>query len=555
MQLFTEKILVIDYGSANIKGALVEMSPTGRRILRLESLPAVHLRDEEGGSGEDRDQAGEYEYNLVRYVQSFFPEELNFVLVLPNSRVYVRDIAVPASNLKQIAEVIPYEVESVAPISLDEAEVIGQPWEIEEESAKVISFTATHENLEQAVQPLLRGNASIRMLTVDAAALAGFLQFLDPEGFAGLGVGQLDIGGSATIFNIVQNGKLCFTRQLPFGGADITRLIADKLNIDLIAAEERKLQLELDLLYDERRVDRPDAFFRRHRIDRRQYSSLVKAVSAAFQELAEEIRRSLLAAPGGEVRAIYLSGGGSLIHGLGPFLEDLLAVNVRGYPLELSDGANPALWATTLGAAEHYALKAPDRFDFLRGPYGAGLRGGKFNLMFFSTPILFLVGAAILFLIGLGAGIFKDTQLIRQYSKQVAVVGREIPGLTLRENAPVNQYVEAARKICQSRLQAVRGKSGAPRVVDFLKSITESMPDRSAIDFRVYGVQYDTKSAEITGEVADLGQRQALADAFKRSAMFSEVKVEGQQLPNRRWRVIVRLTFNRSEANASGTCS
>ncbi|MBX7057397.1 MAG: pilus assembly protein PilM [Leptospirales bacterium] len=552
MQIFTEKALIIDYGSALIKGALVELSAGRRRVLRLESLPVVNIRRDSGQDNDDLSGVSEYEYNLVRYVQSFFPDELNFVMVIPNDRVYVRDISVPASNLKQIAEIIPHEVESIAPVSLEEAEVIGQPWEVGEENASVLSFMATHESLEQAVAPLLRGNASIRMLTIDAPALAGFLNFLGPEGTSGTGIAQLDIGGRISIFNIVQNGKLAFTRQIPFGGEEITRLVGERLQLDPAAAEERKMQLELDLQYDERRADRTEAFYRRNRIDRKQYAALAKEIRAAFAELAEDVRRSVLAAPGGEVQAIYLSGGGSQLGGTASYLEDLLGVHVRQYPLELSNGEDPALWATALGAAEHYALKAPERFDFLRGAFGANLRGGKFNFSFFSTPAILSLGAIILFLAGFFLSIYKDTTLIRSYRQQIAELARGIPGMP--SNGDPAAMRQAASKICMDRLQAVRGKSGGPRFVDFLKTLSELTPDRSAIDLRVNSVRYDGKTADIDVEVADLNQRQALAEALKRSSMFSDVKVEGQQQPNRRWRVIIKLSFNRAESSQAGSC-
>ena len=122
MSILARKELVVDYGSTHIKGALVESSPLGgRRILRLETLPIVSLRTD----GDN--QAEEYEYNLVRFVQSFFPEEESFLLNLPMDRVYVRDIRVPVVTAKQIDEVMPFEVEPLLPVSLENAEVIGQP--------------------------------------------------------------------------------------------------------------------------------------------------------------------------------------------------------------------------------------------------------------------------------------------------------------------------------------------------------------------------------------------------------------------------------------------
>jgi general secretion pathway protein L len=246
LPLFNEQFLVIDYGTTRIKGVLCENGPGGRRVLRLESLPIVLLENADLGEEEDSGALAdltEYEYNVTRFVQSFFPEESNYLLNLSLDRVYVRDLVIPIVNAKQINEVIPHEVENYLPVSLDEAEVIGKAWEIGDESSQVITFTAPNESLVQRVQPLLRGTTSVRMLSLDAVGLANFIQLLDPTEYQDRVVGQIDIGGSLTILNILKDGELVFSRQLPIGGRDLDYIIAEEYNVDVDMAETIKLGL------------------------------------------------------------------------------------------------------------------------------------------------------------------------------------------------------------------------------------------------------------------------------------------------------------------------
>lgn len=569
MVLFSEKYLVIDYGSTHIKGALLQSGgPGGFRILRLESLPIVTLPqhavvaagDAAGAQAEaPEDELDEYEYNLIRYVQSFFPEEQNFLLNLPVDRLFVRDITVPTINPKQMGEIIPFEVEALLPVALEDAEVIGQAWESREEDSSVITFTARHESLEAAVRPVLRSDTSIRMLSVDAVGLAGLVRMLPPEAYKDQPVGQIDIGGRYTIFNVVQDGKLVFSRQLPFGGQDITDIIADKLNLSGDQAERKKQDLEFNLGYDNKRAGKPDVFFRRNRVEPKTYEAMITASRHGFDGLAEEIERSVLALPCETPATFYLSGGAAQMGGVREFLEDSLERRVIHYPLALSSGQDMSLWATAIGTAEHYRAKAIDRLDFLNSPFGATLRGGSFNLGIFSTPILFVSASVIIFLISLLMSIWQDRREIAKYDQQVVQVAKQISGLKITGN--VEADLAAAQRMCKERLLSTAGQGGT-RVLDILKTLTDLTPPRSELDFRFSSFQYDDKSVQVIAQFAGANQGDSLNSAarleekYKSSPLFSKVEVLRRNiLPDKRSvRMTFKLTLKKETAATSVRC-
>ncbi len=551
MQLFSEKFLVIDYGTTHIKGALLQSGGGSYKILRLETLPLVSLRGEELEGGlEEEEELDEYEYNVIRFVQSFFPEEQNFLLNVPLERIYVRDVRVPAVNPKQLAEIIPFEVEGVLPVSLEEAEVIGQSWETVGDNSSVITFTAKHDSLESAVRPVLRGETSIRMLSVDAVGLAGFARLLPVDDYRNRIVGQIDIGGEYTIFNCLQDGRLVFTRQLPYGGQSVTETIAEMLGIDIESAEVKKLDLELNLGYDEKLAAKPDAFFKRHRIDKKDYEKIIKALREIFDDLAAEIDRSILALPCENPVVFFLSGGGSMLGGVREYLEDRLEYRVQQYPLALTSGQPAAAWATALGTAEHYRQKAPEKFDFLNSPFGSTLKGGRFNVGIFSTPILFISGAVIIFLLGLLLSIWQDRREIRKYQTQVAQIARNIPGLGQKNS--VEEYLRSAQKMCRDRLASEAGQAGGPRVLEVLQTLTELTPGRQDMDFRFSSFQYDDKSVQVVAELADITQVPVIEQKYRESALFSNVEVvRPNVLPNGRVRLTLTLTLKATGAGVA----
>jgi general secretion pathway protein L len=545
MALIARTDLVVDYGSTHIKGALVESNLLGgRRILRLESLPIVSL-----GQNGDR-KAEEYEYNLVRFVQSFFPEEESFILNVPMDRIFVRDVKVPVVGAKQIEDVVPFEVEPLLPVSLEHAEVIGRAWSSTEDSSNVISFTAKHDDLQAAVQPILKGNASVQMLSIDCVGLSGMHALLPGSAESGALYGQIDIGGTYTILNFLKEGKLIFTRRIPFGGEAVTEMTADLLGLELQAAEEKKLELDIDLLEDSEKTERAETFYRRHRTDKKTFAKLTKKVRESFEELIAEIDRSALSLPTGEEPSVYyVSGGGSLLRGMEAFLSSKLDSPVQRYPLSLEGGDRDlSSFATALGTVEHFKEKQARKVDFLHTPFGALLRRTDFTLRALATPILFGSAALIFFLLSFLLGIVQDRRQINAYTAQMARIATEIPEFK-------GTSVEDAVKLCNDRLQFRRNQTGAVKSLEVLREITARMPAASEMAFAMKRFQMNEKDINVEAEVDGFPDVQKVVDALRPSQMFARVEsINPTQQPNRKIRLQLKLSLKDKGTNAGGGC-
>lgn len=546
MAILTRKDLVVDYGSTHIKGALVESSPLGgRRILRLETLPIVSLH------GEGGNKTGEYEYNVIRFVQSFFPEEVSFILNLSMDRVYVRDIKIPVTNPKQIEEVMPFEVEPLLPVTLDHAEVIGRTWEIGEESSSLISFTAQHSDLQQTVQPLLRANATVQMLSVDCVGLSGAGALL-PDGLEQTRLtGQVDIGGNYTILNFIKEGKLVFTRRIPIGGEQISDLVATTLGIEAHAAEQKKLELELNLAEDPDKTERSEAFYRRNRIDKKTLAKLHKKTREVFKELVTEIERTVLSLPLSEEPAIfYLSGGGSLIGGATEYMSSLMDVPVERYPFTLSNEHKEiARFMTAIGTVEHFKEKPARRFDFLSTAFGMALRRSDFTLKALSTPILLSSIGIIVLLLSFLTGILLDRKQIREYRKQIELIANDIPGLD--KNA--ESLIDEAAKICNDRLQYRKNQTGSVRALEILRDLTSRTPPAGQTAFVLKSFNFDGKAAQFEAEVDGFADVQKIQEAYSASPNYSRIEVlRRDSMPNKKVRLALRLLIKEKGGNEAG---
>ncbi|MBE7438478.1 MAG: pilus assembly protein PilM [Spirochaetales bacterium] len=553
--LFPQNILVIDYGTRNIKGLLYQAGPAGRKILRAESLPIIRLEQEEVAEGQER--INEYEYNLVRFVQSFFPEETSYVLNLPLSKVFVRDISMPVVPEKQFREVMAFEVENYLPISLEEAEVIGKSWAVEEDQASALTFTSPNENLSQAVLPLLRSQGSVRMLSLDCVGLASVVGILPPEDIKDRVIAQIDIGCEYTIFNVIQNGELVFTRHISVGGLAVDWMLKDELGLDIYQAEQRKLSLDLDIGPDQLQIERSDRYFKNNKITREQLVDLTSRTRAVYAEILEEIERSILSLKVPGPGRIYISGGGALMRGAADFFSSALGIKVEPYPLQLVGGTEPlpvALWATALGTGEHYRNKPQQRLDYLNSPFGRTLRKGEFNLNVFAMPLFLGFGALIVFLVSFLISILLDRRQIAAFKSQINAVARDIPGLSVTQGGDV---VAQARRLCVKRLKSNQAQSGGGRVLDILSDLTARTPPREEINFVLKSFNYQEKDleAKIEAEVDDFPFVATIQNKYQESKLYKKVEVEQRtKLPQGKIKMNLKLNLKDSGAGAGRKC-
>jgi len=544
-----EQYLVIDYGTTHIKGVLYQVFPGSKKILRVESLPMVSLGDTEEDL-EKPEGSSEYEYNIVRFVQSFFPEERNYIINIPVQQTFIRDLSVPIVNLKQINEVVPFEVENLIPVALDDAEVLGHAWHIGDESSNVITFTTRHELLETAVEPFIRGDSSIRMLSLDSVGLAGMVKFLQPDEYEEKIIGQVDIGGEQTIFNVLKNGELVFTRQIAFGGDQITSIIAKVLQMDHKAAEQKKIELQLDLGEAEKKTEE---YYKRHRIPPEKYRLIIKKAGEAYINLVKELERSLPSLRCRPPEIYYLSGGGALQPGIPDLLETFLETKTVYYPLNLEPEGNIAQWATALGTGEHYRLKAAEQIDFLKTPFGSTLRRGHFNFNIFLTPVLFTVISLIFLLASFLIGVWADNKQIRAYKANIKKVAGKIPGLKA-SGRDVGSIVAQAEKLCNRKMKAQISRSGSVSTLDLMKEISDRMPTAGEMFFRLKRFNYNGKAIQFVADVNNYDNISLLENKLRQSQFFPDVQVIRQNRYREKIRVTMKLTLKQTTGTAGGKC-
>jgi len=162
----------------------------------------------------------------------------NVVLGLGNQRVIARDLTVPKMSLQQIRESLPFQVQDMLPVPVNEALLDFYPIsEGQAETGPVVNgllVAAIKESVMANVNAVRQ--AGLTPVHVDLIPFA--LTRVLAKGALGRGtVALVDIGASTTNVVITNGGVPQFVRMIPAGGEDITRALMNVLEISPQQAE------------------------------------------------------------------------------------------------------------------------------------------------------------------------------------------------------------------------------------------------------------------------------------------------------------------------------
>jgi type IV pilus assembly protein PilM len=226
------------------------------------------------------------------------------VLGVANQRVIVRQLELPWLQRSELAASLPFQVQDLLPMPLDQA---------------VLDFFPVEELTDSSGARTLKGLlvAAARetvLANVRAAELAGLsVQAVDLTPFAVLrSLGRqtgaevetealIDIGARVTNIVIHSGGVPRFVRILLIGGQDVTDAVAEQLGVPLAQAEVMKQQAG--------RVGVEEGL-----------EDVVRSVAHTAQDFVTEVRGSLdyyaASNPTAPIERLVVTGGGSRLEGI-----------------------------------------------------------------------------------------------------------------------------------------------------------------------------------------------------------------------------------------------
>ena len=236
----------------------------------------------------------------------------NVVLGVTHQQVVVREIDLPVLPPRELRRALPFLVRDVLPLPPDQALLDFYPLESpgKGETVHGLLIAAPKEAVIDTVRAV--ENAGLHVAQVDLACFAALRASAhlaeDTEAL-------IDIGANGTNIIVHTDGTPKIVRSVPRGGAEVTKMLASRLELTPADAEMVKCRVGL------RTSDSAES---------------ADVVAEAIRPLVTEIRSSfnyyIQSNPGGRVKRLALVGGGALLPGLPERLTEEL-----GVPTFLSD--------------------------------------------------------------------------------------------------------------------------------------------------------------------------------------------------------------------------
>lgn len=449
------RFIGLDIGARYVRAALLA---TGYRRLTVERLEEVPLTDPENVGAA-----------ITTAASHLLLHSDGLCAAIDGDRCFVHRITLPPTAAKQLAEVLPFEIEAQVPVDLEElvydyrllARANNQaPINVLMAAARTDHVRARIELVRQALGREPDRVTCGSMVLANLAAVAPTLRVPEP-------IAIIDLGGLRTEMTVLQRGQPVFARTLSRG---------------------------------------------------------VEGLPDTAPALVAELRQSFLAwsaQDGPEITAVYLVGGGAFAEGADRFLAHELGISISPLPTLEIEGATPELTQALprFAKAVALALGAAGRghdVDLRRGvlSYQRG-----FGFLKERAPVLVGLGLSTLvsFLFATWAEVRALSRENTVLSEQLALVGKDVLGAEVSDAETALDLLEKART----------GEEADPMpqmdAFDVVVEISKIIPTSITHDIEEFDMQRG--HVKIHGILGTASEAQTVATEIAKHKCLSEAKL------------------------------
>ena len=450
------------------------------------------------------------------------------VTAIPCHDLFVRTLSFPFKDSTKLAQVVPFEVENLVPMPLEDLAIgslvlppghtsDGAPRE--QRGSEVLVTAAPKDKVAEHLRFLAQADIEPSAINVDAMALFSVTQYLRGEHS---GVPQdlaiIDVGASKTTLCLIHEGRPVVLRTLLWGGNHLTHALAARHACSFADAERMKRSLA------------------------------VEQVDAWLEPLLRELHVTLQAYEGaerGRLTHCWVSGGGSKLREIGGFVARQLGLYPVG-PRQGFGADSPRAFSIAFGLAIHPKIVKP-RWRFTPSPIGLALdlksaTGQDAATQETSRQNRRLAAGAALII-----GLLAIADFAIHFSLQHDRVSQLKAALQTQYEQAFGQAAAPGDELDQARyrmglvekaLAVVDGSHG--NVLPTLSAFVKQLPPGTQLKVRELTV--DEATILLEGETTSFDAVEKIKQTFLSSAEFEEVSVTDTRVGASPNQVVFRMT-------------
>ncbi len=278
------------------------------------------------------------------------------VVAVPGQSVFTRNRSLPPVPEYKVPQIVRYEIQQQIPFSLDEISLDYQVLSRTDVGGYDVMMAAIKVDVvEKQIDVLTKVKRSVEIVDVSPLAAYNWLCHTGDFGNDGACVAMVDLGATTTDIVIQKDNQFKFTRSLHVGGNDVTAALASAFNMSFLEAERLKCEKAFAPTGNAEQDGRGGE------VTGRVLSRLVGEINRSFAYYRSQ-------PGGGPVTRVVITGGGSCLRNIIPYLHRQLNIEVRiAQPLAgvaVSPNANeasqyPEQACVALGLALRCAQQVP----------------------------------------------------------------------------------------------------------------------------------------------------------------------------------------------------
>ncbi len=335
-------LVAIDIGSSSIK--LVQLTEFKEGQYELTHFGMMPLAEEcvVEGAVKKPELVAEALTNLIKAekIQSHYA-----VSAVAGEAVFIKKIKVPVMSEEELSAKITQEAEQYIPFDIDDValdfQILGtvtvdkeEEYEGSEESGfngesqdndeekedsneeaggemmEALLVAVQKDVIDERTDILLEAGLKTAIIDLDVFALMNAARLTNDLSSMGT-IALIDFGDSFTHINIIQDGAMGYTRDIPIGGGYLTSMLMSKFRVpfkQVLDIKRGKFSSEVE------------------------EEEVIKTIVQAYKKVLDEVQKSFEyfgTLSNHQIERVLLCGGGSMIRGLDGFFADYLKVPVE----------------------------------------------------------------------------------------------------------------------------------------------------------------------------------------------------------------------------------
>jgi hypothetical protein len=435
-----------------------------------------------------------------------------------SARTSVRRLKLPFTEAAQIAQTLPFAIESEVPFDLDEMLLA---WRAAGEPGEVLAVVTPRGPVQDLLAALESRSLDPRRLVPDGELLARYAQYADTV------TAIVDIGHAHTMVTVARGGQAVWFRSLDVAGRSFTRAVQVALDCTWAEAEALKHgELDLEESQTQPAVNQAEVSDRRRAMP----EQATAALSGIAGLLLAEVRSTLVQAEdelGLEIEELVLAGGGSRLPDLARWLSEDLGLTSKAPTLAGGERIVGEMAVARALLADLAEVGEPARLDLRTGDFA--FQGA------FDTPSLlfryggtflgtFLVAVITLFVLQYRQlGLEQD--LVDARIREVAVAsGVELPD-DIDSTKTVTLLAELVTQM-DEEAKFLPEPGRAPPTVHEVFKISKAFPPHPDVTVNVDRLEITSGSIYITGTTENFSQVDDITNGLKNAGHYNNVTSE-----------------------------